>query len=97
MSLIESLTDDKPKLVSFYADWCGACRTMTPILSSAIEELENNIGFLEIDIDKSPQIAAAFHIRSVPALLLFNNGKLLWKQAELIQTRELVERIKLHL
>lgn len=93
----ENSTDDKPKLVSFYADWCGTCQTMTPILATTRRELENSISYLEIDIDKNPQIAAAFHIRSVPALALFKNGKLLWRYAGLIQTKDLVEVIKSHL
>lgn len=97
MIFSESYTEDKPKLLNLYADWCGACQTMKPILSHAIEELEGNISYLEIDVDKNPQIAAAFHIRSVPALLLFNNGKMIWQQAGLIETKELVEQIKLHL
>lgn len=94
MSLIESLPNKKICLVSFHADWCGACQTMTPTLKLAKTELQDNIEYLEIDIDDKPQIAAAFHIRSVPSLLLFQNGEILWRHTGLILHKELVVQIK---
>ncbi len=97
MPFAESLSNKNLSLVSFHADWCGTCQTMTPILKHTKKELRGSIQYLEIDIDKNPLIAAAFHIRSVPSLLLFKNGEVLWRHAGLIQPKDLVDQIKRHL
>lgn len=97
MSFTEKLSSDKPNLVCFYADWCDSCQTMDSILNQVQKELENSIAYLEVDIDKNPQIAAAFQVRSVPALLLFHNGKLLWRYAGLIKAKDVVEEISIRL
>ena len=97
MSFADSLSDTKVSLVSFSADWCGTCQTMVPILELAQGELKDRIAYLEIDIDKNPMIAAAFQIRSVPTLLLFKSGKILWRHAGLISLQELKNQITLHL
>jgi len=97
MSFADSLSDKKLSLVSFSADWCGTCQTMTPVREASMEKLKDRIEYLEIDIDKNPMIAAAFKIRSVPSLLLFKSGKILWRHAGLIQSQDLIEHIERHL
>lgn len=97
MSFAEGLSTEKPSLVSFHADWCGTCQTMSPILSALQKEVKGKINYMEIDIDKNPQVAAAFRVRSVPSLILFKNGKPVWRYAGLIQTKEILEIIEQHL
>ena len=97
MPFEKSIAGNKLSLVSFHASWCGTCQTMLPILTSAKNEIQDSIQYLEIDTDKNPLIAAAFHIRSVPSLLLFKNGEVLWRHAGLIPSKELVDQIKRHL
>lgn len=62
-------------LVDFYADWCGPCQTMTPILEETLQELKGNIKLLKINVDKHPQLSQQFGIRSIPHYILFKRGK----------------------
>lgn len=94
MPFAKSISSKKLSLVSFDASWCGTCQTMLPILTSAKNEIQNRIQYLEIDTDKNPLIAAAFRVRSVPSILLFKSGEVLWRHAGLIPSKELVEQIK---
>lgn len=86
-----------PVLVDFFAEWCGPCKMMKPILEDLHQRLGNQVRILKIDIDKSQAAAAAFQIQSVPTLLLFKEGKIQWRQSGVVRTPELESVIRTYL
>lgn len=90
------INKDKPVLVDFFAEWCGPCKTMSPILKAVKDELGEDVSILKIDVDKNQQLAAQFKVRGVPTLILYKGGKQLWRQSGLSSKRDLVSLIKLH-
>jgi thioredoxin 1 len=77
------------KLLEFYADWCGSCQTMSPIIDRFESKMQNKLEVIKVDIDKNPQIAGIYQIKNVPTFVLFKNGKEIWRQVGLITNREL--------
>lgn len=66
---------DKPVLVDFYADWCGPCKTVSPVVSRIAKENKDRLLTIKINADRKPQIAQIYQISSVPTIMLFKNGK----------------------
>ena len=91
-SFAEIINGNVPVLVDFSAEWCGPCKMMKPILKELHDKMGNKVRILKIDIDQSPAIAEKLQIQSVPTLMLFQNGKSLWRQSGVQQAPQL-ERI----
>ena len=68
------LKSDKPALVDFWAEWCGPCKMIAPILSEAANEYAEKMSVVKLNVDDSPNIAQKFGIRSIPTLMLFKDG-----------------------
>ena len=75
---------EKPVLVDFTADWCQPCRMMTPILKELREKMGNEIRIIKVDIDKSPVPSSVYNVTSVPTLMLFKQGNILWRQSGVV-------------
>ena len=88
------INDSKPVLVDFFATWCGPCKVLAPILSEVKAELGEAIKIVKMDVDKNQPLASEYQVRGVPTLILFKNGKQLWRQSGVIQKAELLEIIQ---
>lgn len=72
------INSSKPVLVDFYADWCIPCRLMPPVLKEVKDQYKENIRILKVNVDHHPDIANLFKINNIPAVMVFQNGKLHW-------------------
>jgi thioredoxin 1 len=93
MTFQEIINQDKPVLVDFFATWCGPCKMMSPILDDVKKRVGENASIIKIDVDKNPQAAATYQVRGVPTLILFKNGKPLWRQSGVVPANELEKLI----
>lgn len=95
-SFSEIINSDKPVLVDFFADWCGPCKTLAPILKDTKDELGEDVKIVKIDVDRNQQLSEKYQVRGVPTLILFKNGQQLWRQSGVVQKAALVQLIKSH-
>lgn len=94
MSNFSSLINqEKPVLVDFFAEWCGPCKMMSPILKQVKDELGEKVSIIKIDVDKNQNLASQFQVRGVPTFVLYKSGNQVWRQSGMIQKRELVSII----
>ena len=87
------IQSEKPVLVDFFATWCGPCQTLAPILKEVKDNLGDRVSIIKIDVDKNQQIAAQYQVRGVPTMILFQNGKQLWRQSGVLSSTDLIKVI----
>ena len=93
-SFNEQIQSSKPILVDFYAEWCGPCKMMKPILLDVAERMGDAVTILTIDVDKEKELATKHRIQSVPTLIIYKNGKQLWRQSGVISANALTKLLK---
>ena len=81
---------DKPVLVDFYADWCGPCKTMSPILSEVAQATEGKAKIIKVNVDRNQEAAQAYHVSGIPTFIVFKNGKILWRHSGTIDKNRLL-------
>lgn len=88
------INGDVPVLVDFFAEWCGPCKMMPPILDQVRSKLGNQVRIIKIDVDKNQKLASAFNVSSVPTLAIFVKGEIKWRQPGVQQANALIELLK---
>ncbi|TVQ05080.1 MAG: thioredoxin [Balneolaceae bacterium] len=89
----ELIKGDKPVLVDFYADWCGPCKMMAPVLQDLKRRMGDAIHIIKIDTERNPDVAIHYQVRGIPTLILFKKGYNLWQQAGVMQAAQLEQII----
>ena len=87
------INSDTPTLVDFFATWCGPCKTMSPI----VEETKNILGekakVLKVNVDNNRDVSMKYNIRSVPTMVIFKNGEIVWRKPGVTSSKDLVEEV----
>lgn len=87
------INSEKPVLIDFFATWCGPCQMLLPVLNQVKESLKDRITIIKIDVDKNQEIAQKYQVRGVPTLILFQEGKQLWRQSGVLTKEEIIKII----
>ncbi|MBN9299016.1 MAG: thioredoxin [Filimonas sp.] len=87
---------DKPVLVDFFATWCGPCKLMPPILQDVKSQLGDRVTILKIDVDKNPAVANAYNVQSIPTMILFKKGEILWRGTGVTPAKQLMQTLAPH-
>ena len=88
------INSETPVLIDFFADWCGPCKMLTPILKQVKDDLGEDIKIIKIDVDTNQLLAAKYQVRGVPTMLLFKSGKQVWRQSGVLQKDQIVSIVK---
>ena len=90
------IAGDKPVLVDFFAEWCGPCRMMPPILNEFKGLVGDRATVIKVDVDRNPAAAQAYQIQGVPTLAIFKNGRIVWRRSGVMSAAELEQALAPH-
>lgn len=86
----ELIKGAEPVLVDFYADWCGPCKAMGPVIKEVADATRGKARVIKVDIDKSEQAAQAFQVQAVPTFIIFKKGQIIWRHSGMIDKNSLL-------
>lgn len=94
MKFQELIHSETPVLVDFYATWCGPCKAQAPVLEQVARKIGDTARIVKVDVDKNPAAASQYKVQGVPTLILFKQGKILWRQSGVVPAHELEKILK---
>ena len=95
-SFKELINSEKPVLVDFYADWCGPCKAMSPVIQEVAKATQGRARVIKVDIDKSVQAAQAYQVQAVPTFIIFKKGSIIWRHSGMIDKNSLLNVLTQH-
>jgi len=93
MSFETHINGNKPVVVDFFATWCGPCKMMEPVLKQLKEKIGDNATILKMDIDRNPAYANRYGIQAVPTVIVFKEGKIIWRKTGVANVNELLQQL----
>lgn len=93
----EIINGELPVLVDFHATWCGPCQLLKPVLENTAISWKDRLRIIKIDVDKNESAASAYKVQGVPTLILFQQGKILWRQSGFMNENQLNTKLQQYL
>jgi thioredoxin 1/putative thioredoxin len=90
----EVMQSEQPVLVDLYADWCGPCKQLSPIIEALADELEGKLKVVKVDVDRSPRAAQTFRVRSIPTVVLVHEGRVVDQRVGLVDRNALLAMVE---
>lgn len=87
---------NKPVIVDFYADWCGPCKLMAPVLQEVKTRIGDKATILKLDIEKAPQFTQLYNVRAIPTLIIFKSGNIIWRKSGVATANEILDNLASH-
>lgn len=96
-SFNEIINKNKVVLIDFHAEWCGPCKSLAPILKDVKSELGDKISIIKVDVDKNQTLASKYQVRGVPTMLLFSEGKQVWRESGVVPKQAILQELSSYL
>ena len=87
------IQSSQPVLVDFYADWCGPCKAMNPLIQEVAKEMKGKARVIKVNIDQAQSAANYFNVNAVPTFMIFRNGNAIWRHSGMIDKQSLIARL----
>jgi thioredoxin 1 len=95
-SFSDIINGNKPVLIDFYADWCGPCKTLSPIIQEVAREMGDAVRVIKIDVDKNQPLASKYQVRGIPTMIVFKNGEPVWRQSGVLPKDQIIQAVQQH-
>jgi len=96
-SFSDIINSDKPVLIDFHATWCGPCKQLSPIIQEVSKDMGEAVRVIKIDVDKNQAVAQNYQIRGVPTMMIFKEGKQLWRQSGVLSKEVIKAELQKHI
>jgi len=87
----ELINGEQPVLVDFFAEWCGPCKTMAPVLKEVASRVKDKAKIIKVDVDRNKAAAHQYNVSSVPTIMVFKRGKIVWRNSGVVHADKLLE------